>query len=311
MYVIYYKKAKYLTMDTKKIKALLASVDRGSLTSAAAELGYTQSGLTHMMNSLEVELGLNLLIRSKNGVHLSPAGQELLPEMRGLVAAADTLEQSAEKLCQRNFSSLRLGAYSSVARQWLPAVLAEFRRTSPDTDVAINVASITEIYGDIKDDRLDCAIVSYQETLSQGVSWVPLRDDELLAVVPSAYPLRASRFPAADFADKEFLMPSACFDLDINPVFNQEGGRIVPRIRYTNLDDAAIVSMVEHGLGVSILSELVMRDMTNNVRALALDPPAYRRLGIIMSDKKQNDRNIKRFVRCTQSVISHMYRDRS
>ena len=59
-------------MDSKKISALLLAVEKGSLTSVAAELGYTQSGLTHMMNALEEELGLNLLVRSKNGVRLSP-----------------------------------------------------------------------------------------------------------------------------------------------------------------------------------------------------------------------------------------------
>ena len=62
-------------MDTKKIAAMLAAVEKGSLTSAARELGYTQSGLTHMMNALEAELGLSLLVRSKNGVHL-PRGPD-------------------------------------------------------------------------------------------------------------------------------------------------------------------------------------------------------------------------------------------
>ena len=60
-------------MDTKKIRALLTALDTGSLTAAAEELGYTQSGLTHMMNSLEDELGVKLLVRSKGGVRLSPA----------------------------------------------------------------------------------------------------------------------------------------------------------------------------------------------------------------------------------------------
>ena len=54
-------------MDTKKTKALLLALERGSLTAAAEELGYTQSGLTHMMNSLEDELGIRLLVRSKVG----------------------------------------------------------------------------------------------------------------------------------------------------------------------------------------------------------------------------------------------------
>ena len=52
-------------MDAKKVQALLAAVDLGSLTSAASELGYTQSGLTHMMTSLETELGLTLLLRGQ------------------------------------------------------------------------------------------------------------------------------------------------------------------------------------------------------------------------------------------------------
>lgn len=74
-------------MDSKKVSALLTAIDRGSLTAAAAELGYTQSGLTHMMNSLEDELGVSLLIRSKGGVRA-------LPHRAGAAA-------QAQELCRR------------------------------------------------------------------------------------------------------------------------------------------------------------------------------------------------------------------
>ena len=106
-------------MDTKKIRALLTALEKGSLTAAAEEMGYTQSGLTHMMNSLEDELGIRLLVRSKGGVRLSPAGRELLPQLTALSDCAAELERSVEKLVQRSFTVLRLGAYSSVSRQWL------------------------------------------------------------------------------------------------------------------------------------------------------------------------------------------------
>lgn len=294
-------------MDIKKIAALLTAVDRGSLTAAASELGYTQSGLTHMMNSLEVELGLNLLVRSKNGVRLSPAGQELLPMMRQLMDASVALEQSAEKLRQRSFSTLRLGAYSSVARQWLPAILAEFRRLSPDTDVTIDVGGILDIYDKLKNDQLDCAIVSYNEAMCQGLNYVPLRDDPLVAILPGDFAQETAAFPVRDFSGREFLMPNAGFDLDINPIFNQGREKVTPRIRYTNLDDPAIVSMVSHGLGVSILSDLVMQDMTEPVLSVPLDPPAFRRLGIATSERRQSDKNIRRFIKCAQSVIRDMY----
>ena len=294
-------------MDTKKINALLVAVDRGSLTAAAAELGYTQSGLTHMMNTLEDELGLSLLLRSKNGVRLTPAGRELLPRMRALMDCAQELEKSAGQLRQRSFSTLRLGAYSSMTRQWLPAILSEFRRVSPDTDVSIDVGGVIEIYEKIKSDQLDCAIVSYNETLCQGLSFIPLRDDPLLAILPETCPRADGAYPVQAFAGREFLMPSAGFDLDINPIFSREKEMEQPRVRITNLDDAAIVSMVDHGLGVSILSELVMQDMQGHVQALPLDPPAFRRLGVVSSERRKGDKLIRRFIQCTQSVIGEMY----
>ncbi len=294
-------------MDTKKIRALLAAIEKGSLTAAATELGYTQSGLTHMMNSLEDELGLNLLVRSKNGVRLSPAGQELLPLMRVLVENTTVLEESAERLRERNFSMLRLGAYASVTQQWLPAILSDFRRICPDIDVNIDVGGIVDIYEKLKNDELDCAFVSYNEALCQGLSYIPLRDDPLVAILPGDTQLDAPAFPVQRFSGQDFLMPSDGFDLDITPIFNQGREKLTPRIRFTNLSDAALVSMVSHGLGVSILSELVMKNISDDVLSVPLEPPTFRRLGIAFTEHRQSDKNIHRFVKCAQTVISRMY----
>ena len=292
-------------MDTKKIAAMLAAVEKGSLTSAARELGYTQSGLTHMMNALEAELGLSLLVRSKNGVHLSPAGQTLLPRMRKLMEASQELDEAIEALREQSFTTLRLGAYASVARQWLPSVLADFRRISPETDVVMDVAGVEEVYEKLRNDELDCAIVSYQEALCQGLQTVPLADDALLAILPPGGCDDAS-FPLSGFEGREFLMPSFGFDLDIEPLFGGDLEKTAARVRQTNLDDAGIVSMVAHGLGVSILSSLIMRGIPENVQALPLEPPAVRRLCIAMSERRQNDRNIRRFIRCAQSVVEKL-----
>lgn len=292
-------------MDTKKIAAMLAAVEKGSLTSAARELGYTQSGLTHMMNALETELGLNLLVRSKNGVHLSPAGQALLPYMKKLIEASQEMDAAVDAQRERSFATLRLGAYASVAGQWLPSVLAEFRRLSPETDVIMDVGGVVEVYDKLKNDELDCAIVSYQEALCQGLHTIPLADDALLAILPPGS-CEDAFFPLSGFEGREFLMPSFGFDLDIEPLFGGELEEIVSRVRCTNLDDAGIVSMVAHGLGVSILSSLIMRGIPENVQALPLEPRAVRRLCIAMSERRQNDRSIRRFIRCAQSVVEKL-----
>ena len=300
-----HKKGKYFTMDTKKILALLTALDKGSLTSAAAELGYTQSGLTHMMNSLENELGLELLIRSKQGVQLTGAGQTLMPEFTALVKAAEALEQSAQALRERSFTTLRLGAYSSISRHWLPSILTAFRFKSPDTEVAITMSTISDTYESVRSGALDCAIVSYQPSLLQGMAWIPLQKDALLAILPAS--AKEEIFPVESFGGTDFLMPSSGFEMDITPVFSSGSERVIPNIKYTNLDDAAIVSMVAHGLGVSILSELVMQGISDNVKAVPLSPAAWRSLGIIVTQHNRSDGNIKRLIRCAQETVAKMY----
>ena len=294
-------------MDAKKVQALLAAVDLGSLTSAASELGYTQSGLTHMMNSLETELGLTLLLRGKSGVRLSPAGQELLPELRSLADAADALDLAAEQLCQRNCSTLRLGAYSSIARHWVPQIMAEYRKVCPDTQVSLIMDGLVELYSAVRDDQLDCIMTSYDESLAQGFGWIPLWEDELVAVLPESFPLEGDVMPVERFDESQFLMPSQGADTYILPIFAASPRKIGPHIITTNLDDESIVSMVEHGLGVSLLSRLVVKGMSYQVKIVPISPKYFRSLGIIVSEKRMHDKNIRRLISCSQSIITAKY----
>ena len=294
-------------MDTKKVQALLAAIDLGSLTAAASELGYTQSGLTHMMNSLETELGLTLLLRGKSGVRLSPAGQELLPELRSLADAADALDLAAEQLRQRNCSTLRLGAYSSIARHWVPQIMAEYRKVCPDTQVSLIMDGLVELYSAVRDDQLDCIMTSYDESLAQGFGWIPLWEDELVAVLPESFPLEGDVMPVERFDESQFLMPSQGADTYILPIFAASPRKIGPHIITTNLDDESIVSMVEHGLGVSLLSRLVVKGMNYQVKIVPISPKYFRSLGIIVSEKHMHDKNIRRLISCSQSIITAKY----
>lgn len=297
-------------MDTKKIHALLLSLEHGSLTAAAEELGYTQSGMTHMMNALEDEFGVKLLRRSKTGVHLSPAGEELLSDLISLNECASNLEQHVRELKQKGTSTLKLGAYASMARQWLPAILAELRRDCPEMEVSVTMFStIDATYSAVKDSTLDCAIGSYVHSTFPGMGWEHLRDDPLVAVLPADTDFVGAAYPVENFSGQEFLMPSGGFELDIIPALSAGSSESTPLIRYTNLDDASLASMVAHGLGVTVLSDLVMQSISDRVTAIPLSPYAYRSLGIIFSKNRQNDKNITRLISCAKSTISRMYAD--
>ncbi|MDO5444754.1 MAG: LysR family transcriptional regulator [Eubacteriales bacterium] len=291
-------------MDTKKIKALLKAIDLGSLSSAAEDLGYTQSGLTHMMNSLEDEFGISLLIRNKSGVHLSPPGQKLLQDMKALVDASNKLEHDIDAIKEHSFSTLKIGAYSSVARTWLPSILESYKLVNPETEFLLSMQDIRTLYEAVKNEELDCAVVSYQEELMSGLSWTPLRDDELVAILPGKYSVEEGSFPIDYFSGMDFLMPSDGFEMDILPIFGKISSKLLPNFRYTNMDDAAIVSMVTHGLGVSILSRLIMQSVKEEIAVVSLTPKAYRKLGIIVKSRRQGDKSIKNFIATSKNVLN-------
>ena len=96
-------------MNVSKYKALLTAVDMGSFSAAASRLGYTQSGLTHMMNALENELGISILERGYFGIKLTESGERIIPRIRELVACEDALENEIELLKSKGAKIVSLG----------------------------------------------------------------------------------------------------------------------------------------------------------------------------------------------------------
>ncbi len=289
-------------MDTKKLEALVVSVELGSFTRAAEQLGYTQSGLTHMMNSLEKDIGFTVLVRGRSGVQLTPAGQRIFPLVRDCLAGSAALEREISLINSHKEDSVRVAAYESIARHWLPEVIQQFRREHPDVTVDIQMGSVDEVYRWVLEDRVDMCFASRQDY--NTLAWTPLRDDELLAILPPDYPDGDDAFPIEFFNGQEFLMPSMGFDKDILRVLNEHS--VAPLIRTTQVSDSAVISMVEHGLGVSVLSRLVLRGRQNSVRALPLLPQAFRELGIAARPRKELRPIVRKFITQSRDMIEKM-----
>ncbi|MCI9506837.1 MAG: LysR family transcriptional regulator [Oscillospiraceae bacterium] len=292
-------------METKKWEAMLTAVELGSFTRAAHRLGLTQSGLTHMMNSLEKEVGFPLLLRDRYGVRLTAAGERLLPAARELLQAGRRLDSAIAAQTSLKRENIRVAAYSSICMHWLPTIVQQFRWAFPDVSVDIRMGSVDEMYRWLQEDKVDLSFASRQDR--GQYSWVPLWDDPLLAILPMDCPAGSGgRFPVSAFSGKEFLMPSLGFDQDILSVF--EAHNVHPDIRNnTSVEDAAIVSMVEHGLGVSILSELVLEGLRMNVQALPLDPAACRPIGIAVASLEDATPIVRQFIAYSKRIVGELH----
>ncbi len=291
-------------METKKWEAMLTAVELGSFTRAAERLGVTQSGLTHMMNSLEKEVGFPLLIRDHYGVRFTAAGERLIPAARDMIQAGKRLESLIAAQGSMKRENIRVAAYSSICMHWLPTIVQQFRWACPDVSVDIRMGSVDEMYRWLQEGKVDLSFASRQD--KGRYDWVPLWDDPLLAILPKDYPAEGmARFPVKDFGGKEFLMPSLGFDQDIMGVFRSQG--VKPDIKNTAVEDAAILSMVEHGLGISVLSELMLRGHHAEVRCLPLEPAAFRRIGIAVQSLEEATPMVCRFVEFSRRIVGELY----
>ena len=253
-----------------------------------------------MMNSLEKDIGFTVLLRGRSGVRLTPAGQRILPLVRDCLTSTAALEREISLINTHKEDSVRVAAYESIARHWLPEIIQQFRREHPDVTVDIQMGSVQEVYRWVQEGRVDLCFASRQESVA--LDWIPMQDDELLAILPPDYDNGGrSAFPVEEFTGKEFLMPSMGFHLDILRALNRSG--VTPVIRTTQVSDSVIISMVEHGLGVSVLSELVLKGRRDAVQAVPLDPPAFRELGIVTRDRRELRPAARRFITKARDII--------
>ena len=291
-------------MESKKLEALLMAVDLGSFTKAAEVLGYTQSGLTHMMNSLEKEVGFTLLERGRNGVRLTEEGERIAPAVREFLQAHARLDSVIEQVASSRTEIIRVSAYASIAMHWLPGIIQRFREECPDVDVDIRMADHVDVpYELLAQGKMDAILVSPQD--EGQYEWVHLADDPMFAVLPKDFDTQGmTAFPLAAFEARDFIMPSQGFDKDIMRIFNRIG--VKPHILPTWVDDPTVISMVSHGLGVSMMTELTVRGRTDGVKLLPVEPASSRELGLAVRSLDAASDGLRHFIDCTKRVVAEM-----
>ena len=128
-------------MDLKKLEVLLRAADNGSFVKTAQDLMYTQSGITHIINNMEKELGFPLFIRTNKGVVCTEEAKQILPLVRQLRNVNEALQQECSLIRGVASGNVRIASYSSIAIHWLPTVLESFKLDFPNVHVQIQEAA--------------------------------------------------------------------------------------------------------------------------------------------------------------------------
>ncbi len=265
-------------METEKCRALLRSVERGSITAAAEEMGYTVSGISRMISSLEAEVGFPLLLRRRDGVTPTRRCRELLGGLRELVQQAEHCRQTAGELRGVVSGTVVIATISSVGAHRLPSVIARFRQDFPGVDFQLMMGIHEQVEEWLCTGQAEMGFLRLPTRAE--LDTVPLEWDELLAVLPEGHPLSAQEsVTLSQLCEQPFIAldRQGRSDPDLTEAFRAES--LTPPIRFTALDDYAVMSLVEHGLGVGVLPGVMLERNPYRLALRPLNPQRYRRLG--------------------------------
>jgi len=268
-------------MSLKKYEAFVKTVELGSLTKAAEALGSTQSRISHILSDLEEEYGVSLMIRSRGGIALTEAGTLILPKMKEILQKERELQELVSDIGSADAGTVRLGAFTSVAVHWLPGMIRAFQEAHPRAELEMLNGDYHDMEQWLREGDIDLGFVSLPAP--RGVRAIPLAQDPLVAILPRGHRLASmERIPIQELDRDPFISLLQSSSHDIHRALDNAGVR--PNIKFTTKDDYAILAMVEQGLGISIVPQLLLRGRAQNLVVRPLEPQASRTIALAIPE---------------------------
>ena len=283
-------------MDKLNCTAFLTVVETGSFKRAADVLGYTQAGISYIINSLEDELGLKLFYREHGGVKLTSDGENLLPLIRQIDIAERNLKDRVSDLKGLNAGKVRISTFNAVSIHWLPGIVRTFKEKYPAIELEIISREDNEVNEQLIFSReVDCGFLP--EVPSAEIEFFDLLRDSYMVAVAECHPSAANAtYPVTRIYEDPYIMLSFDRSDFYDKIF--PGGKR-PKPAFIADNEVAALSMVSEDLGVGIFSQLLAGDAQYPVRFIPLDPPITRTVGIGV-------RSMKTCTTATRQFVQHV-----
>ncbi|PQO99279.1 LysR family transcriptional regulator [Massilia phosphatilytica] len=240
-------------LDLRHLRTLLALLESGSVSRAAALQNVTQSALSHQLKALEEFYGLTLFERKSAPVAFTPAGRRLLELAQDVIPAVDKAERDVARLTGHGAGKLRIAVECHTCFDWLMPSMDALRLRWPEVEQDIVSGFQSDPVGLLHQDRADVAIVSEVDADERDVGVHPLFEFDIVAILPLGHPLLArEHLVAADFADQTLItypVPDEMLDL-VRQVLRPAG--VEPPRRTTELT-VAMLQLVASGRGFAAL----------------------------------------------------------
>ena len=268
-------------IKTSQLRALVVVAAHGRFSSAALELGISQSAVSHAIAMLEEELGVVLLIRGRHGATLTPIGEAITQDALKVLALVAGMREKASQERGLQSGQVRVVSIRSIATHLLPKVIAQFRRQFPNIRVAIEeYAYYTDVEQALREGKADIGLTLLPMS-SEFEVWELFRD-EFVALLPPDAPLTASTLSWDQLVSYPMIMNPAAHPHRhtqmVQDHLSQFGYAL--KIDYEVKEDSTILNMVKQGLGATVLARLAAEPIPVEIQVRNLPVPVKRIIGV-------------------------------
>src|SRR5215510_11828459 len=248
-------------LGLRELRAVLAVAELGSFRRAAADLGYTQSALSHQVSALEAALGRPLFRRpgGRGQVQLTPAGEAVCRRARRALGEVDAMAADAEEAERGQSTRVRVGVSQTAAAEIMPPALRAFRDEYPGVEVVLSAVDDSAGADGLRKGRFDLAFINNPEP-DDLIEAVPVLEDPWVILTRRDSELADLRRPGFDVLEGADLVAWTHRwqgQRELEQAWARRG--IAPRIVYRTDDNLALQRLVAAGLGHACIGRLAAR----------------------------------------------------
>ena len=275
-----------------------------SLSKAAEELHLSPSAVSRSLAKLEKELGMQLFVRSSEGVMLTESARSILPFIRMSLHAELRMEEELGRISNEQKGIVRVGTFSSVGCTWLPDIVRIMKEEHPQVELKIRQGWYYDLEDLLENGDLDVIFASIP--IKSNLPTYPLMRDRLLCIAPRSFEPRNPGFVTIEeLRDLPFILPSKVADFDAKTFL--ENNHLQVENPHEVSDDGVIAAMVEGGMGVSIMPELVLERVKADIGVYPVETAPMRTIGLATQRAEFVTGAARSFVRVARGYILGRY----
>lgn len=284
-----------------KYRAFIEVVETGSITKAAKKLGYSQPGISYMIDSLEKEIGFPLLIRGKYNVQPTKDGARILYHCKQIVNNEDDLLETAKAINGLMEGTIYLASQNSMLVNIVPHIISCFAKSFSEITVNLEELPFDSFSSYFQREDINMGFMSQMKL--KGFEFHPLFKDPLCLIMHKDHPFsRYERIPAANLNGCDFIMPISGWDDTVQMVMAKSP--FTANIRFEVASDTAAIALTAENQGVYIMSNLQASLLPDNVVSRLFEEDYFRIMGYMVKTIKNATPALFEFIKTTEHVVA-------